>query len=122
MYLLNVYYWEASADFILFSASYSLFGGGTTFLIGLYSYLADVTTSETRTSRLSVLDVGLISGYTTGNFLSAPLYQSLGFNGVFGITAGIYSLNFIFVLLFLPESRFEILLMRRTELNNIIEK
>ena len=106
VYLLNVYYWGASADYILLSAIYSLFGGNTTFLIGLYSYLADITTSESRTSRLSVLDVGLISGFTTGNFLSAPLYQSLGLNGVFGITAGIYSLGFIFVLFFLPESRF----------------
>ena len=108
MYLLNVYYWDASADFLLFSASYSLFGGGTTFLIGLYSYLADLTTSESRTSRLSVLDVGLISGFTTGNFLSAPLYRFIGFNGVFGVTAGIYLLDFFFVLFFLPESRFEI--------------
>lgn len=105
VYLLNVHFWSASADFILFSATYSLFGGGTTFLIGLYSYLADITTSESRTSRLSVLDVAAISGYTSGIYLSAPLYQSLGFNGVFGVTAGIYSLDFLFVLFFLPESR-----------------
>ena len=96
----------ASADFILFAASYSLFGGNTTFFIGLYSYLADVTTSDSRTSRLSLLDVAMISGFTTGIFLSAPLYQSLGFNGVFGITAGIYSLDFFFVLFFLAEPRF----------------
>ena len=106
MYLLNVYYWRASADFLLFSASSSLFGGGTTFYIGLYSYLADITTSGSRTSRLSVLDVAMIGGYTSGIYLSAPLYQSLGFNGVFGITAGIYSLNFFFVLFFLSEPRF----------------
>ena len=106
VYLLNVYYWEASADFLLFSATYSLFGGGTTFLIGLYSYLADLSTSQSRTSRLSVLDVALISGFTTGNFLSAPLYQSLGFSGIFGLSAGIYFLDFLFVLFFLAESRF----------------
>ena len=51
VYLLNVYYWGASADYILLSAIYSLFGGNTTFLIGLYSYLADITTPDTRTSR-----------------------------------------------------------------------
>ena len=106
MYLLNVHYWRASADFILFSASSSLFGGGTTFYIGLYSYLADITTSGSRTSRLSVLDVAMIGGYTSGIYLSAPLYQSLGFNGVFGITAGIYTLDFFFVLFFLAESRY----------------
>ena len=106
VYLLNVHYWEASADFVLFSASYSLFGGNTTFLIGLYSYLADITTPESRTSRLSVLDVAAIGGFTSGIYLSAPLYQSIGFNGIFGISAGIYSLNFFFVLFFLAESRF----------------
>ena len=106
MYLLNVYYWEARADFLLFAASYSLFGGNTTYLIGLYSYLADITSSDSRTSRLSVLDVSSISGFTAGIYLSAPLYQSLGFYGIFGITAGIYSLDFFFVLFFLAESRY----------------
>ena len=42
---------DASADYVLMTAIYSLFGGGTTFLIGVYSYLADITTPEARTSR-----------------------------------------------------------------------
>ena len=71
IYLVNVYYWvrmllqycivkvfyqsrffkDASADYVLVTSVYSLFGGGTTFLIGVYSYLADITTPEARTSR-----------------------------------------------------------------------
>ena len=51
VYLLNVYYWQSRADYILLSAIYSLFGGDTTFLIGMYSFLADITTTDTRTSR-----------------------------------------------------------------------
>ena len=122
VYLLNVYYWQSRADYILLSAIYSLFGGGTTFLIGLYSYLADITTTDTRTSRwnityparillalcyrVSILDVAFIVGFTSGNFLSAPLYESLGFYGTFGISLALYCLIFFFILFFLKESRY----------------
>ena len=40
---------DARADYILFGAVYSMFGGMTTFLIGLYSYVAD-TSLELTTS------------------------------------------------------------------------
>lgn len=105
VYLLNVYYWQSRADYILLSAIYSLFGGDTTFLIGMYSFLADITTTDTRTSRVAILDASYIVGYSFGNFLSAPVYESLDFYGTFGISLAIYCLNFSFIFFFLNESR-----------------
>ena len=55
--------------------------------------------------RVSILDVAFILGYTAGNYLSAPLYQSLGFYGTFGISLLLYCINFLFIYLFLEESR-----------------
>jgi len=104
-YLLNVYFWDASANYILFVAVYVLFGGNTTFLIGLYTYIIDISTPESRTARVSVLDVALIAGGTSGNFLSAIVYEKLGFNGTFGITIGLLAINFFFILFCLKESR-----------------
>ena len=42
---------DARADYILFGAVYSMFGGMTTFLIGLYSYVADTSSQQSRTAR-----------------------------------------------------------------------
>ena len=60
---------------------------------------------------MSVLDVAIIVGFTAGNYLSAPLYESLGFYGTFGISMALYALNFLFILLFLKESRYFFLQM-----------
>ena len=110
----------------MFSAVYSLFGGGTTLLIGVYSYLVDTTTTEARTSRylviigttfqicnlstinprVSLLDVCFITGYTIGNFCSAIVFEKLGFNGTFGISIGLMVFNFLYINFFIDESRY----------------
>jgi len=104
-YIANVYFWSARAEYNLLSALYSLFGGNTTLLIGVYSYIADTTDTQTRTSRVAVLDVGLIVGYTSGNFLSAIVYENWGFYGTFGTTMCLHVVVFFFILCCLDESR-----------------
>eukprot|EP00090_Calanus_glacialis_P007645 TRINITY_DN16090_c0_g1_i1.p1 TRINITY_DN16090_c0_g1~~TRINITY_DN16090_c0_g1_i1.p1 ORF type:complete len:430 (-),score=74.64 TRINITY_DN16090_c0_g1_i1:348-1637(-) len=105
VYMFNVYFWSASAQYILLSAIYSIFGGTTTLLIGVYSYVADTTSIETRTSRVAVLDVALICGWTSGNFLSAVVYEQWGFYGTFGTTIALLVLDFFFIFFCLDESR-----------------
>jgi len=105
VYIANVYFWSASAQYILLSAMYSFFGGTTTLLIGVYSFIADTTSTETRTTRVAVLDVAIITGWTSGNFLSAIVYEYCGFYGTFGTTIGLLVLVFLFILFCLEESR-----------------
>jgi len=105
VYIANVYFWSARAEYNLISALYSLFGGTTTLLIGVYSYIADTTTTDTRTSRVAVLDVAIIGGYTAGNFLSAVVYENWGFYGTFGTTICLLVAVFFFILFCLDESR-----------------
>ena len=104
-YLANVYFWKASADYILLAASYALFGGNTTFLIGLYSYVADTSTTESRTSRVSVVDVALLAGVLVGTFASAPVFEKFGFTGTFGLTLALLVINFLYIFICLEESR-----------------
>ena len=59
------------------------------------------------TCRVAILDASYIVGYSFGNFLSAPVYESLDFYGTFGISLAIYCLNFSFIFFFLNESRYE---------------
>jgi len=105
VYIFNVYFWNANAYYILFSSIYSLFGGTTTLLIGVYSYIADTTSTETRTSRVAILDVAIIGGWTSGNFLSAVVYENWGFYGNFGITIALLVFDLLFITIFLEESR-----------------
>eukprot|EP00092_Neocalanus_flemingeri_P012562 GFUD01013540.1.p1 GENE.GFUD01013540.1~~GFUD01013540.1.p1 ORF type:complete len:490 (+),score=71.29 GFUD01013540.1:897-2366(+) len=105
VYIFNVYFWSASAQYILLSAIYSIFGGTTTLLIGVYSYIADTTSKEARTTRVAVLDVAIIIGWTSGNFVSAIVYEEWGFYGTFGTTIVLLALDFLFILFCLEESR-----------------
>jgi len=105
VYIANVYFWSARAEYNLLSAMYSVFGGTTTLLIGVYSYIADTTDTETRTSRVALLDVAIICGWTSGNFLSAVVYEHWGFYGTFGTTIGLLIVVFFFILFCLDESR-----------------
>ena len=40
-----------NSNFMMLTSIYSLFGGGTTYSIGLYSYVADTSSTRSRTSR-----------------------------------------------------------------------
>jgi len=103
VYILNVFYSEVRVEFLLFSNLYSLFGGYTTLMLGMYSYMAMTTSSSTRTSRISVLHVCTSIGYTSGNFLSPFVYRSWGFYGTFGTTLVLLVLSMLFIIIFIEE-------------------
>ena len=95
----------ARAEYLLISSVYSLFGGSTTILIGVYSFISDTSSVDTRTVRVALLDVAMVAGYTTGNFLSAPVYEQWGFYGSFGSSLLFLTADFLFVIFVLQESR-----------------
>lgn len=69
------------------SSAFSSVGSGLNLVLqaypGLYSYLADITSVETRTTRIGIIDIFLFAGVPAGTFLSAYVYQSFGFYGIF---------------------------------------
>ena len=52
-----------------------LTGGYICLNVGLYGYIGDVTSSESRTARMSVLNGVFSLGYVVGNLLGGQLYK-----------------------------------------------
>lgn len=77
----------------------ALSGGQTIALMGSYSYIADVTSIESRTFRIGVVAVIVTLGFPFGTSISGVLTQSLGYYGVFTIGFVLYVIGFIYTVL-----------------------
>lgn len=69
-------------------------GGWFTMFMGIFSYIADVTTVEMRTLRIGVVNVFCSLGIPVGLALSGILFKKIGFYGVFSISAVMYVISF----------------------------
>lgn len=65
-------------------------GGWFTMFMGVFSYIADVTTTEGRTLRIGIVNVFCSLGIPIGLALSGVLYKQIGFYGVFSLSAIMY--------------------------------
>ncbi|KAM8718996.1 hypothetical protein ACLKA7_011661 [Drosophila subpalustris] len=81
----------------------SLSGGWFTMLMGVFSYIADITTEEERTLRIGILNVCFSVGVPIGMAFSGVLLKQIGFYGVFSISAAFYVLAFVYGFFFLDE-------------------
>ncbi|KAL0869895.1 hypothetical protein ABMA27_006095 [Loxostege sticticalis] len=83
----------------LIQAMSSIFTGGLSVAImGSYSYLADVTTPESRTFRIGVAALIVTLGVPLGAGISGSLTVNFGYYGVFGISLALFALAFIHTL------------------------
>ncbi|XP_003703016.1 putative peptidoglycan muropeptide transporter SLC46 [Megachile rotundata] len=82
----------------------SLMGGWFTMFMGVFSYIAEITSVESRTLRIGAANVFLSLGVPIGMALSGILYLKLGFYGVFGISTLCYVLTFIYGLVVIKEA------------------
>lgn len=74
----------------------ALTGGWFTMFMGVFSYIADVTTLETRTLRIGVVNVFCSLGIPVGLALSGILFKKIGFYGIFSISAVMYVMAFYY--------------------------
>ncbi|KAL0125339.1 hypothetical protein PUN28_004466 [Cardiocondyla obscurior] len=81
----------------------ALTGGWFTMFMGIFSYIADITTVESRTLRIGAANVFLSLGVPIGMALSGILYTKLGFYGVFSIAMVCYVLSFVYGLVVIKE-------------------
>ena len=104
IYIIN-YHWfdEISSRQLLWGSVAGLTGGYICLNIGLYGYVSDVTDSENRTTRLSILNGVFSAGYVIGITLGGKLfkyYQNYYLNfglsilcGVLGILYAVFIVN-----------------------------
>lgn len=74
----------------------ALTGGWFTMFMGVFSYIADVTTEEQRTLRIGIVNLFYSLGVPLGAALSGILVRKIGLYGVFSLSASIYILSFFY--------------------------
>ncbi|CAH2266094.1 solute carrier family 46 member 3-like [Pararge aegeria] len=74
----------------------ALTGGWFTMFMGVFSYIADVTTEEQRTLRIGIVNLFYSVGVPVGAALSGILVRKIGLYGVFSLSATLYVLSFIY--------------------------
>nr|CAD7259524.1 unnamed protein product [Timema shepardi] len=83
----------------------ALTGGWATMFVGVFSYVADVTTDEMRTFRMGVVNVFVSLGMPFGIALSGILFQKIGFYGMFSLSSVLYVMGFTYGVLSVKETR-----------------
>lgn len=74
----------------------ALTGGWFTMFMGVFSYIADITTEEQRTLRIGIVNLFHSVGVPVGAALSGILVRKIGLYGVFSVSATLYILSFIY--------------------------
>lgn len=96
--LLTTYFfleWPLWATALIEALPTALSGGYSIAVMGAFSFLADITTEDSRTFRFGVVAVIVTLGLPLGTSISGILTEKLGYYGVFSITLGCYILGLI---------------------------
>lgn len=94
---------DLPVEFFYLDNVYAFFGGYAVLYLGTYTFMTNITDAEERAQRLARLDAFEVFGYVTGTLLSPVVLKSLGYNGNYGISAGILVVAIIYLLLFVKE-------------------
>ena len=104
-YILNAVYLSLDVNFLLVGVCISaLFGGFATTLLGVFSYISDITDKSQRTLRVAVLESMIFLGGTVGNLIGGVLVDHGGFGAAFGLCLALNVLIILYITFILPES------------------
>ncbi|XP_049876744.1 proton-coupled folate transporter-like [Pectinophora gossypiella] len=96
--ILAVYYfieWPLWATGLIEGLPSALSGGISIALMGSYSYIADVTSVDSRTFRIGIVGVIVTLGIPLGSSISGILTEAVGYYGIFGIGFVLYLIGFV---------------------------
>ncbi|KAK7075055.1 hypothetical protein SK128_006948 [Halocaridina rubra] len=104
-YLLASLFPSWPAEILLLVTLLDTLGGGTvSFLTAANSYLGDVTSEESRTSRVGLANSIWFLGGPAGTLLGTYIYTRGGYLPLFGTSLTLSIMAVVYVLVFLPES------------------
>eukprot|EP00092_Neocalanus_flemingeri_P036288 GFUD01039510.1.p1 GENE.GFUD01039510.1~~GFUD01039510.1.p1 ORF type:complete len:539 (-),score=81.11 GFUD01039510.1:778-2394(-) len=106
VFLVNsIWFYELKVEYLLFECLQDFTGGAICFYLACYSYMIDITTPDTRTRRLSILDGFMPIGFITGLPFGTYIKNNFGFVPLFSVAAGIIILAILYVFFFVKDSR-----------------
>lgn len=76
-----------------------------TMFMAVFSYMGDITSIETRTLRIGIVNVCSSISVPIGTAVSGILYKKIGYYGVFSLSASIYVLSFFYGYYKIPEGK-----------------
>lgn len=82
-------------------------GGWMTMFMAVFSYMGDITSVETRTLRIGIVNLCSSISVPIGTAVSGVLYKKIGYYGVFSLSASIYVLSFFYGYFKIPEEKKE---------------
>jgi len=91
---------------VLYAATLAVDITGTwvVFNMAVYSYMADITAVETRTERMGWMDAVWYLGGPIGTLLGGWIYPTFGYVTVFAVSAVLWIICIIYVILVIKES------------------
>lgn len=98
-FLLNTYFfYELPVEVAALTESLfpAITGGYFTNFVGMFSYIGDITTIEDRTFRLGIVNLCMMVGYPLGSALSGILLQTIGYYGIYSLSACMYLFGVIY--------------------------
>lgn len=120
-YLINSWMTHWPVEYILIAALMdSLGGGNVSFLTAANAYISDVTSEETRTSRVGFANSIWYLGGPIGTLLGTYIYKYGGYQILFGTSVFMYIISLVY-LFFLPESHGPFKKTKNIENNETLE-
>lgn len=70
-----------------------------------FSYISDITKTSARTTRIAFVDLGFSLGSPLGLLLGDLLYYRVGYEGVYGVSAGLFLVAILYTLLRIRDAK-----------------
>ncbi|XP_063839383.1 proton-coupled folate transporter-like [Ostrinia nubilalis] len=99
--MVSVYFfYEISVEVTMFFEGFfqAITGGSVMIYLGVFSYISDITTEETRTFRVGLVNLCMTAGVPIGTALSGVLLKWWGYYGIFTATGSILLLIIVYAI------------------------
>ncbi|KAJ2947155.1 hypothetical protein O0L34_g16513 [Tuta absoluta] len=102
----TIFFEEIPVEVTMFFEGFlpAITGGWVLMYLGVFSYISDVTSAETRTFRLGLVNLCMTAGVPIGTAASGLFLKWWGYYGVFGISSFIHLLNITYGVLYLKNN------------------
>ncbi|KAL3289013.1 hypothetical protein HHI36_003456 [Cryptolaemus montrouzieri] len=106
LFVCSYYFLELSIEYswAIDTFSYGLFGSHCSVYLGVYSYVAGISSDEEKTIRIGSVSMTRIIGISTGMFMSGIVLNRLGFLGAYSVTSLFFTTAILYGIITIKEN------------------